>query len=125
MNAEQLKQYEELAAGALLLGRDRHASAIMALIAEVERLQRELQQAQAQLAAKEPLQLANWTIAPKWAEWHAVDSDGRGHWFQKSPAMTADYWCSEMDGDSTYSAWFTLDSPDDWERTREERPLPF
>jgi uncharacterized protein involved in exopolysaccharide biosynthesis len=56
--AEQLKQYEELAAGALLIGRDRHASAIMALLADVDRLRKqrdalaaELAQARAQLAA--------------------------------------------------------------------------
>jgi hypothetical protein len=48
--AEQLKQYEELAAGALLLGRDRHASAIMALLADVDRLTAERDALAAELA---------------------------------------------------------------------------
>lgn len=31
------------------------------------------------------MRIADWSQAPEWAEWHAVDGDGLGFWYKDKP----------------------------------------
>lgn len=38
-----------------------------------------------------------WDDAPKWAEWFAIDADGRGHWFRGKPRLnTEECWYGDL-----------------------------
>ena len=37
--------------------------------------------------------LANWSNAPTWARWYAIDSDGAATYFERKPQRAGDCWC--------------------------------
>lgn len=39
----------------------------------------------------------NFEDAPKWAMYHAVDSDGRGHWYELNIRIHVDQWIPKKD----------------------------
>lgn len=32
--------------------------------------------------------MIDWSKAPEWAQWHAININGRGYWYPSKPAMT-------------------------------------
>ena len=34
----------------------------------------------------------DWSTAPDWAQWHAVDEDGRAFWFERQPRAMSSQW---------------------------------
>jgi len=38
----------------------------------------------------------DWSRAPKWASWWAVDFDGVATWFERRPVMFCNRWCSSF-----------------------------
>ena len=64
-----------------------------------------------------------WDNAPRWANWLAMDADGRWHWFENEPTQQPFYWHAigkSMYGwrDDVRSLWFT---PDFWVSTKQQR----
>ena len=48
-----------------------------------------LQPAQAAVPA---IPTPDWSTAPDWAQWHAVDEDGRAFWFERQPRAMSSQW---------------------------------
>jgi hypothetical protein len=48
-----------------------------------------LQPAQAAVPA---VPTPDWSTAPDWAQWHAVDEDGRAFWFERQPRAMSSQW---------------------------------
>jgi hypothetical protein len=38
------------------------------------------------------LKYCNWSTAPLWAKWWAVDADGTSFWFEKMPIIEGNFW---------------------------------
>ncbi len=36
-----------------------------------------------------------WKIAPEWANWLAMDSDGEWYWHEEKPLYSTNYWYSQ------------------------------
>lgn len=72
---------------------------------------------------------ADWTIAPTWAQWWAVDPDGICHWFNNEPILTefvshrneiAPHWSHYGSKQSTYDA-INIPLGIDWRLLKEKR----
>lgn len=65
--------------------------------------------------------MVDWESAPEWANWHAVDGDGFGHWYECKPVKiefrSGWYDQSEMEEDQEY-----LFDRYDWTETLTQRP---
>lgn len=64
----------------------------------------------------------NWDDAPIWANWHAVDEDGEGWWYELEPAVQKNEWLVEgiTFGEGKRSV-FTGFNPN-WKESLRERP---
>lgn len=65
----------------------------------------------------------NWSVAPEWAEWWAVDRDGTETWFEAEPRRAYTRWVWEADSqfeiiDGTHGTGLFSG----WKNMREERP---
>ena len=72
---------------------------------------------------------ADWSIAPTWAQWWAVDPDGICHWFNNEPILTefvshrneiAPHWSHYGSKQSTYDA-INIPLGIDWRLLKEMR----
>jgi hypothetical protein len=73
----------------------------------------------AQAAAPEP----DWTTAPDWAQWWAVDEDGRTYWYNRQPYVEkADDGCWDGNGKFEWNGDVTLPVGVDWRTTLRRRP---
>ena len=62
----------------------------------------------------------DWKDAPEWANWLAMDADGRWYWYHNTPYVWGDMWgCS---GNFDYSGHIVSTINDNWYETLEERP---
>lgn len=59
----------------------------------------------------------DWATAPEWANFHAIDSDGLGCWFEKYPIKEFSGW--KLTRRWTRSANF---SPSNWQNSLQKRP---
>jgi hypothetical protein len=71
----------------------------------------------------------DWSTAPEWAQWWAVDADGQALWFAEQPAVNGSEW---FPGDEAYESsdgWDVdggiTDIPlgVDWRQTLQRRPV--
>jgi hypothetical protein len=94
--------------------------AALAKIAELE----------AQLAAHPDAGDVDWTQAPEWANWRAVDPNGWAHWFQEEPIklMTINYsgWVAKtingiQQGAELWASEVDLPLGVDWRETLRQR----
>ena len=46
----------------------------------------------AKLTEREVAPSINWNVAPEWAQWAAMDSNGRWHWFETQPILNQIDW---------------------------------
>lgn len=75
----------------------------------------------AQPEAPEP----DWTTAPDWAQWWAVDADGLAYWYGIVPptlSPTHDMWDTGPDGFDTPIGYIDLPLGIDWRTTLRTRP---
>ena len=63
-----------------------------------------------------------WNLAPTWANYHAVHSDGEAFWYGEKPANDLDegYWCSAVFDNTEFDQH--LPPPADWKETLRKRP---
>lgn len=66
----------------------------------------------------------DWAAAPAWAQWWAVDADGRAHWHMIRPVMRDGAWVYHA-GPSHHSGWNKKEfnravSVEDWTATLHE-----
>jgi len=68
--------------------------------------------------------ITDWSRAPKWAQYYAIDSNGQGHWMTRPPyAVDGErlgYW-SFHSGSSCYGFRHELNGVD-WHTLLEQRP---
>lgn len=59
----------------------------------------------------------DWKDAPEWAQWLAMDEDGKWYWYRGKPHLAAFQWGYDQDDD------YLLACEDDsyWKSTLEER----
>lgn len=64
----------------------------------------------------------NWTQAPAWARYHAIDQNGNGYWFEDLPTISTFHsvWQTSEEGNFTASD-FTLLAGQDWRQSLVER----
>lgn len=62
----------------------------------------------------------DWTKAPAWAKWLAVDEDGDAYWFENKPYVVLHIWDSG-EGDALFA--FSGEAPKDFTQTLYERPV--
>jgi len=62
----------------------------------------------------------NWSKAPDWAQWFAVDESGTGYWHEKKPEKGRRRWYIKTEGRSAYAAMG--DQNLTWFYSLEERP---
>lgn len=58
----------------------------------------------------------DWSKAPEWARYVAMDADGTWFWFEKKPHKSYEYW---VVGQGLQAPVFELDN---WQSTLQERP---
>ena len=64
-----------------------------------------------------------WSIAPKWAEWLAMDKDGQWHWYELQPYASQNQWWKNDERSSAFERVQGISSmEDDWTRTLSRRP---
>ncbi len=61
----------------------------------------------------------DWTTAPAWAQWHAFDSNGYGHYYQYEPKQTNIDWLQFGHQDRS---WRFLPTGQDWRDSLVKRP---
>jgi hypothetical protein len=77
----------------------------------------------------EAMREADWSHAPEWAMYHAIDKDGSGHWWEKAPVLNDKYtwWLYDWSVPGPhYRHGRDKGRPDDidWRTTLRQRPLP-
>lgn len=63
----------------------------------------------------------DWSEAPEWAQWFAIDEDGEGFWSDYLPTRSRDYWMP-VPTESKCSFAGTFDASN-WEDSIQQRPL--
>jgi hypothetical protein len=61
----------------------------------------------------------DWSQAPEWAQWWAVDPDGSAYWFEEEPVVTDECW------DNVHFQYEMVDGlsvVDNWQETKVQRP---
>lgn len=61
----------------------------------------------------------DWTEAPAWAQWLAVDADGEAYWFENEPKVAYKLWDSGT-GDAEFA--FSTQVPENFTKELYERP---
>ena len=68
--------------------------------------------------------LADWSTAPDWAQWYAIDSNGYGNWFMTKPfpveGHVIGFW-TFRNGVAMGGYWHNLKHAD-WHTAIEQRP---
>ena len=59
---------------------------------------------------------------PDWAQWAAVDADGKAHWFGSQPCIRAKCWQRQPCISSSRICLGWLFDPTDWQNSLIERP---
>ena len=59
---------------------------------------------------------------PDWAQWAAVDADGKAHWFGSQPCIRAKWWVRQPCSISSRVCFGWLFDPTDWQNSLIERP---
>lgn len=74
-------------------------------------------------------QIPNWQNAPSWAQYWAVDLDGRAYWYENEPEPMFDLFCANICGwynNNNGINKYDLDSENntvpDWTKTLQTRP---
>lgn len=62
---------------------------------------------------------ADWSEAPDWAQWWAVDSAGSAFWYENKPSVYDLMWAQLSEGDHTYAG---QGDPTNWRESLERRP---
>ena len=64
--------------------------------------------------------LYDWSNAPDWANWAAMDRNGKAYWFDKKPLATGfGYWLSNK---GIYRFFAYKLPSENWENSLEQRP---
>lgn len=64
-----------------------------------------------------------WFMAPDWAEWIAMDKDGRWNWYELKPYADGMQWWKNTEKPSSFEMALGITSmEDDWTRTLSRRP---
>ena len=58
----------------------------------------------------------DWASAPDWANWAAMDHDGRWFWFEKEPVKIENVWLSKFDSRETQVGH------ENWRNSLQQRP---
>ena len=92
--------------------------------AEVERLEKlEAASEQCGQAERKSDSPSVWFMAPDWAEWIAMDKDGRWHWYELKPYADGMQWWKNTEKPSSFERAEGITSmEDDWTRTLSRRP---
>ena len=53
----------------------------------------------------------DWRDAPRWANYHAIDTDGESCWYENEPIYEDDLWLPDK-GDWDFAGHFTTDNPE-------------
>lgn len=78
--------------------------------------------------------MPDWTQAPEWAQWWAVDANGQSMWYRVEPYCDDDEgacWCGQFDDKGDYDSGMfcerhtTLPLGIDWRTTLTPRPQPW
>ena len=68
----------------------------------------------------------DWSKAPKWANWWAVDADGIAVWFERRPQAFANRWCATLHSNnlpSNHTEDRRLNTQVlNWKKTKAKRP---
>lgn len=65
----------------------------------------------------------DWTQAPAWAQYHAIDQNGNGYWFEDLPTISDYHSVWQTDEESNLIASdFTLLAGQDWRQSLVGRP---
>ena len=64
---------------------------------------------------------ADWSQAPDWAKWHAIDAGGMGYFFENHPKKLSDCLWVIVTGAATVNTRFDITNID-WTKTLEARP---
>lgn len=68
--------------------------------------------------------LADWSTAPEWAQWFAIDSNGFSSWYEKMPFIAVgkngDFW-AVSDGAGMYGDHYIIVGRN-WRELIEQRP---
>ena len=69
-----------------------------------------------------PATLYNWSTAPDWAQWAAMDANGISCWYEQEPVMSnwADWWFAANGKHTVNEKRATLSVK--WENSLEQRP---
>lgn len=67
--------------------------------------------------------MIDWSKAPEWANWHAIDSDGGGYWYEVKPILHRNQreWMYKSNTDQ-YKGSKDYSDFGDWRETLRERP---
>ena len=64
----------------------------------------------------------DWSEAPKWAQWWAVDANEESYWFESHPQIDTTFWMPLGDCKSISDAFVALLLGIDWRTTLRKRP---
>lgn len=65
----------------------------------------------------------DWSEAPEWANWYAIDEDGKGHWYECEPVISRNLnvWDNENGGIFALSDR-RIGYYEEWEQSERKRP---
>ena len=77
-----------------------------------------------QVEVEEVMPKSAWTTAPDWANFLAMDKDGKWHWYENDPLMhKSDSWFLNKEKKGRWVRAVSIDSlQDDWTQTLSRRP---
>lgn len=67
----------------------------------------------------------DWSKAPEWADWHAIDEDGKGFWFEIKPSIDRVINCWDNKGGGSYDPSGTQNIGgvfSEWKQSLQKRP---
>ncbi len=64
-------------------------------------------------------QMTDWSTAPEWANWLAMDSDGAWYWYEDKPKKIGMLWARSMGQCQQLARSLTINN---WDTTLENRP---
>ena len=65
----------------------------------------------------------NWTQAPEWAQWFAIDSDGYAYWWMVDPKPSRNRWSGDGSIRSQIASLLRVDMTNiEWKETLRKRP---
>lgn len=63
---------------------------------------------------------ADWSKAPEWVMWWAVDAEGQSWWYEEEPSLGDIGWYNG--GESVEAEWIDIPLGIDWRTLKERRP---